>query len=300
MKYILSEIKGLWVAVPTFFTSNNELDIQAFIDHIKRIEQNIDGIVIAGTTGEGILLSITETNLLIQVAYNVTKKPIIFCLTILSRIGMIDILKNLDQTYIQGIMVLPGIYFSTTAENIVDMFDEVIALTKLPLLVYNNPARSGMDLTVEIMEMVFDKHHKQIIGIKECSGKAYRISELLQFFGRKQYLCSVMTGDDVLFIDSLKHGATGIISVAGNIVPLLMRQILHNYKSDLSQDFVDIWNSFVKSLKFFPNPQGVKIVACDLLNKQYFFRAFLSQYNHAQKKVLDNIVRDLRTQAWIA
>ena len=115
-------IFGLWVAIPTFFTDNYAIDLDTFTKHISSIHQDINGFVIAGTTGEGILLTISEINDLINAASLVTKKPIFVCLSIINYCDTVNFLQQIDQSRIQGLMILPGVYFSTTRQNILEMF----------------------------------------------------------------------------------------------------------------------------------------------------------------------------------
>ena len=93
-----------------------------------------------------------------------------------------------------------------------------------------------------------------------------------------------MTGDDILFIKSVQAGAAGIISVAGNLVPILMKELMCN--ESIPEKTLNTWNHLIQTLRLFPNPQGVKLVLGEQLKKPFVCRAFLSKFHEKERDLL--------------
>ena len=194
----------LITAVCTPLGEDDQLDMKSFHRLLQHQKKGADGVVIAGTTGQGTLLTSSEKGQLLKAAqdYPFSRG---FCV---SDLNYDNVLKNIDLAAkfdTQFLLLTPLFFVRSTQEAIAEFFLEILNQSPCPVILYNNPSRVG----VAIENSVYDalRGHKNLLGVKESGGKT----------DLKGIQIPVFCGDDDRIIDYKKQGAVGAISVLSNV-----------------------------------------------------------------------------------
>lgn len=214
---------GSIVALVTPFTAQGEIDFEA-VDRLVdfHCSNGSDGIVIAGTTGESATLQGREfCELLRRVIDRANGR-----LPILAGTGSASTAVAIDQTGMaaeqgaDGALVVTPYYNKPTQDGLVAHFVAIADAVDLDLLLYNVPSRTAIDMQPATVERL--AAHSRIVGIKEAVPDGARIEELCARCGPE---FSVLSGDDNSCLDAMRQGASGVVSVAANVVPGPMHQL---------------------------------------------------------------------------
>jgi dihydrodipicolinate synthase/N-acetylneuraminate lyase len=261
---------GVWAALPTFFHQKNTLNLELWIDYLNHYNHKWDGVVIGGSTGEGVYLSLEELKILIQCARNLMPKKNIFA-GIFSFTVEDAILraKTIGKSGGTGVLITLPPYVCLDSLSAIGFFKHVISATQdlnLSWIIYNNPIRIGTDFTLhQFKNLVQALPEANIIGYKDSSGDSKRAS-LWNLFLNDQTLnnkkYSYFCGNDDEWITSSKHSVQGIISVAACVFP---DRFIEIFKGDLSQE--DAFYLMIKQFKKLPNPLALKAVLSGLYNE---------------------------------
>ena len=269
----LSIFSGVGVAVVTPFDENNNIDEQAIYticDYL--LENKISYVVVQGTTGESSTLDEKEktiVNRLFVKAFR-NKIPLVLGLSSNNTQELCSQIKNIDLDGFEAIMSVCPYYNKPSQDGIYQHFIKISKVSSKPILLYNVPSRTGVNISNETIINIFNDT-SNIIGIKEASGDINRIKELKSAL-KESFL--IISGDDFTMIDSIRNGACGIISVAANLYPSLMvktyNQLLFEKqnKNETNNNLNDknfILKNFIKLIFQESNPSGIKY-AMSLLN----------------------------------
>lgn len=214
------------VAIVTPFNKDG-IDIYALEKLIERqISAGTKGIVVCGTTGEGTLLTRTERTLLIKESVRISKKriPIIVGCSSSSTAESVEFAMESEHLGADAILVMTPFYVKPSARGIIHHFNQIHNAMRLPIIIYNHPGRSGIDLSIDILKELFK--FERVVSLKDSNTDLSRVSKLTKFLKKNDTLLS---GDDPTAIDYLKEGGHGCISVTANIMP------------KLCQDVMDMW-----------------------------------------------------------
>ena len=210
-------------ALVTPFTNGGKVDAAA-VDRLVdfHLENGSDGLVVAGTTGEASTLSRAEfCSLLEQVVKRVAGRiPVIAGTGSASTAATVAQTKTAAEIGADAALVVTPYYNRPPQRGLAEHFMAVAEGAGLPVLMYNVPARTGVDLLPGTVEQLHE--HPLIAGIKEAVADAGRMEELLRFSGPG--FC-VLSGDDASCLASIKQGAAGVVSVAANVVPAHMHRL---------------------------------------------------------------------------
>jgi len=269
----LSIFSGVGVAVVTPFDENNNIDEKAIYtisDYL--LENKISYVVIQGTTGESSTLDKKEkirVNKIFVKAFR-NKIPLVLGLSSNNTLELCSQIKNTDLDGFEAIMSVCPYYNKPSQDGIYQHFIKISKVSPKPILLYNVPSRTGVNISNETIINIFNDTNN-IIGIKEASGDVNRIKELKSTL-KETFL--IISGDDFTMIDSIRNGACGIISVAANLYPSLMvntyNQLLFEKqnKNEIDSNLNDknfILKNFIKLIFQESNPSGIKY-AMSLLN----------------------------------
>ncbi|RXJ82899.1 4-hydroxy-tetrahydrodipicolinate synthase [Arcobacter cloacae] len=212
-------ITGSMTALITPF-KNGKVDLQKYESLIKRqIEQGIDAVVPVGTTGESATLSHNEHKECIEVAVAVCKGSGV---KVIAGAGSnatheaCDIAKHAQDVGADGLLSVTPYYNKPTQEGLYQHYKAIANSVEIPVMLYNVPGRTGVDLSAETTIRLFDDV-KNIYAIKEATGSLERAISLIS--QRKDLI--VISGDDSVDFPMLASGSKGIISVTANILPNL-------------------------------------------------------------------------------
>jgi len=213
------EIRGAMVALVTPFR-NDRIDraaVKKLIDYM--IENGIDAIIPCGTTGESATLSHEEHDEMIEITLDLTggRVPVIAGTGSNSTREAVRLTKHAAQAGAQAALLITPYYNRPTQEGLYQHFLAVSEASDLPLVLYNVPGRTGVNLLPPTVARLAE--HKNIIGIKEASGSLPQAMEILTLCPPKFLLLS---GEDMLNLPLYAIGAQGTISVIANVAPQLV------------------------------------------------------------------------------
>lgn len=208
--------RGAITALVTPFR-NGRLDEEAYRELIDwQIRQGVDGIVPCGTTGESATLSHEEHNRVIDIAVDEARGrvPVIAGTGSNSTAEAIRLTRHAKEAGADGALLITPYYNKPTQEGLYQHYRRVAEETKFPLILYNVPSRTGVNLLPETVARLAGI--PDVVGIKEATGDLRQVSEVLEKCGDR---ISVLSGDDFTVLPLLCLGGRGVISVVSNVAP---------------------------------------------------------------------------------
>ena len=210
--------KGSNVALVTPF-KNNKLDEETYIKLIHfHIENGTNGLVPAGTTGESPTLSHQEHEKVIELCVQESngKLPVFAGTGSNSTEEAISLTTHAEKMGADGALIVTPYYNKPTQEGLYQHYKAINDNCGIPIIIYNIPGRSVIDMSVETMARLYEL--KNIIGVKDATGDLNRVDQTLKKLG-KDFL--QLTGNDDNALEFNKRGGEGAISVTANIAPKL-------------------------------------------------------------------------------
>lgn len=212
--------KGSMPALITPFDENGDVDEKAFRALVEwQIAEGSHGLVPVGTTGESPTLSHDEHKRIVEICVEVANKrvPVIAGAGSNNTAESIDFAKHAESVGADAILVVTPYYNKPNQRGLKAHFGAIAEATKLPIIIYNIPGRSIIDMTIETMSELFDKY-ENIVGLKDATGDLSRPSKQRHIVG-KDYI--QLSGEDMTAIGFNAQGGTGCISVTANVAPRL-------------------------------------------------------------------------------
>nr|WP_253307599.1 4-hydroxy-tetrahydrodipicolinate synthase [Rickettsia endosymbiont of Ceutorhynchus assimilis] len=285
--------KGLITAVITPF-KNNKLDLTSLEKILKyQMAAEIDGIVVAGSTGEGSSLSFEEYKLLLQTSKEIINKciPVIAGCSSNNTAYAVELAAESTKIKVDGFMASPPSYLKPTQEGIYKHFEAVHEASNLPIMLYSAPSRSGVDFADETILNLAKL--PRIVALKDCGvdlERPLRIREI----AAKDF--NLLTGNDEVALAYSAQGGVGWVSVAANIAPKLCKELLDKwYKSDVAgsleihQQLLPLYKAlFVES-----NPIPVKYAAHYLGLSSNEIRLPLTEASRNTKQQIEEAIKKL-------
>ena len=256
---------GSGVAVVTPFNENG-IDFKKLEELLNwHVENNTDAIVICGTTGEGSTMTDEEKKKAIQTTVEIINKRI----PVVAGVGTNNTLKTLElskfskEVGADALLVITPYYNKNKKKGLYEHFKIINDQVNLPIMAYNVPSRTGMNITPE--DLLNLSTLKNITSIKEASGN---ISQAILY--RK--LCpqiDLYSGNDDQIVALMSIGAKGTISVAANILPKVIHDMTHHYINGKTNEALELqlkYLDFINSLFIETNPIPIK-TALNLIGK---------------------------------
>ena len=256
--------KGSNVALITPFKDNN-LDEENYIKLINfHLENNTNGLVPAGTTGESPTLSHREHEKVIELCIKEAKGkiPVIAGTGSNSTEEAVALTKHAERAGADAALVVTPYYNKPTQEGLYQHYKTINDNTGLPIIIYNIPSRCVIDMSVDTMARLFEL--KNIAGVKDATGDLNRLDETIKKLGHEFIQ---LTGEDGLAFKFNKRGGVGIISVTANIAPKLCSDMQRYSKSKSDNEIKEaeridqLLQPLHKSLFIESNPAPVKYAA---------------------------------------
>lgn len=252
------EWKGVFPAVTTKFTDNDELDLSLFEKNLQaQIKAGVAGIIIGGSLGESSTITTEELGQLVASGLKVTdgKIPVVVNIATGSTREAVAIAQQIKAWGADGIMLLPPMRYKSTPEETVLFFRTVATATDLPVLLYNNPVDYKTEITIDMFDAL--KDIPTIQAVKESTRDVSNIIRMRNNFGdRYKILCGV----DTLTFEELSSGADGL--VAGLVCAFPRETVaIYNYiKNNQHQQALEIYRWFMPLLEFDITPQLVQYI----------------------------------------
>ena len=256
--------KGSNVALITPF-KNNMLDEDNYIKLINfHLENGTNGLVPAGTTGECPTLSHDEHQKVIQLCVSETKGkvPVIAGTGSNSTEEAISLSKHAEKAGADGVLIVTPYYNKPTQEGLYQHYKSINDNCGLPIIIYNIPSRSVVDMSVDTMARLFEL--KNIVGVKDATGDLNRVDQQKAKMGNEFIQ---LTGNDDNAFEFNKRGGVGSISVTANIAPKLCSEFQKFSKSNSDNEFKEaqrldqILQPLHNTLFIESNPSPVKYAA---------------------------------------
>jgi 4-hydroxy-tetrahydrodipicolinate synthase len=250
---------GTYTAIVTPF-KENKIDESAFEKLVKaQIRGGVDGIVPVGTTGESPTLDYEEHIRVVELAvkYAAGKIKVLAGTGANSTKEAIYLTKAAEEAGADGSLQVAPYYNKPTQEGLFQHFHAIARATKLPLMLYSIPGRCGVEIAVETVNRLAHDV-MSIVGIKEAGGNADRVSQLRAALGPR---FTIMSGDDALTLPFMAVGAHGVISVASNIIPREVAQMVKAFSMGQFEVALKLHQRFYpifKDLFIETNPVPVK------------------------------------------
>ncbi|MBI3015816.1 MAG: 4-hydroxy-tetrahydrodipicolinate synthase [Candidatus Tectomicrobia bacterium] len=225
--------RGSIVAIVTPFR-DGRVDEDAFRKLIEfHIREGTDAIVPCGTTGESATLSHEEHERVVEIAVETAAKrvPIIAGTGSNSTAEAIRLTQHAREAGADGALLITPYYNKPTQEGLFQHFKAVAAAADVPIVLYNVPSRTGVNLLPQTIARLAGVSN--IVAVKEASGSLTQVSEIVALCGEK---ITVLSGDDPLTLPMLAVGARGVISVTANVAPGQVAALIKAFESgDLAQ-----------------------------------------------------------------
>lgn len=291
------KLQGVWTALITPFKEDGSIDWQAYDKLIERqIEANVTGIVISGTTGESPTLTDEECTELIKRAKLKTDGK---CL-IMAGTGTNNTLKSIEKTKMAEvagadlILLVNPYYNKPTQEGLYRHFKSIAQCTKLPVFLYNIKGRTGVNLETSTLNKLANEI-KNIVGVKEASGDLEQIKNVCDL---KLDNFTVLSGDDNITFKTIKdYGINGVISVASNIIP---KEIVNMVSLTLSGNIPEAekinndLNNLFKILFIETNPIPVKYAVYKMGLCQNIYRLPMCEIGEENGRLVEKELKEMK------
>lgn len=261
----MKELKGLGTALITPFKADKSVDYDALSRLLDtQLTGSVDYIVVLGTTGEAATMTEKEreeVRTFIRQYVN-GRIPLVLgvggnCTTVVC-----ESLKTKDLTGYEAILSVCPYYNKPNQEGLYQHFCAVAKASPIPIILYNVPGRTGVNLLPETVMRIYEAQPEKIVGIKEASGNVEQIKHLINLInteGNKRKAINlplVISGDDGIACEIMQAGGAGLISVASNAFPQDFYDIVHK-KDQVKQAK---YENMVRLLFKEGNPVGIKAV----------------------------------------
>ena len=216
--------KGTFTALVTPFR-NNLVDAEAFEALVDRqIEAGIEGVVPVGTTGESPTLNHDEHLRVIELTVRRARKRtmVVAGTGSNSTAEAIEYTQAAEEIGADAALLVAPYYNKPTQEGLYQHFMAIAKNTKLPLVLYSIPGRCGIEIAVDTVQRLA-RDARNIVAIKEAGGSVDRVSRLRQVLPDE---FAILSGDDSLTVPFMSVGACGLISVASNLIPQPVKQMV--------------------------------------------------------------------------
>ncbi len=287
----MSIFKGSGVAIITPFNENG-IDYEKLRELLEwHIKESTDAIIICGTTGEAATMTEQEKKDAIKFTVDVINKriPVIAGTGGNNTKAAIEMSLYAESVGVDGLLVVTPYYNKTNAEGLIMHFKAINDAVKTPIILYNVPGRTNMNITPETLLKLIQLNN--VIAIKEASGDLSQVAKMKALCQDK---IDIYSGNDDLIIPTLSLGGIGVISVAANIIPKEIHDMCDLYlngdcfkATKLQLDYLELLNDlFIET-----NPIPVKTAMNIMKMNVGELRLPLYKINDKNKKTLENTLK---------
>ena len=296
----MKELKGLGTALITPFKADKSVDYEALARLLDtQLTGAVDYIVVLGTTGEAATMTADEKYEVRQFIVNYVKQspitnhqspiPLVLGVGGNNTAAVTSELEGMQNELILDFTAILSVcpyYNKPNQEGLYQHFCAIAEASPIPVILYNVPGRTGVNLLPETVMRIWEAHPDKIAGIKEASGNVEQIKRLMDERRKANADFLVISGDDGIACEIMEAGGAGLISVASNAFPEDFHAIVHN-KDQAKQAQYD---QMVKLLFKEGNPVGIKAVLAQKGIIQNYLRLPLVP---ASKELQEEIKKEL-------
>lgn len=296
-----NKFKGVFTALVTPFTEYNTVDY-ASLERIvnAQIEAGIDGLVPCGTTGESPTLSHEEHARVIAqtIKYAKGRVPVIAGTGSNATSEAISLSQHAQDAGADAVLLVNPYYNKPTQKGLYLHFKAIAESVSIPCILYNIKGRTGINLETETLTRL-ENECPNIVAVKEASGDMHQMCDVI---ASKKKGFSVLSGDDNLSLELIKNGGDGVISVASNIFPREMTEMIHaaldgNFEK---ADRLNAWFAdFFKVCFIETNPIPIKTAMAYAGHCKEIFRLPIcslekEEHRNALLSIVDKMLSDIR------
>ncbi len=299
----MAKIQGAFTAMVTPMKEDGSIDFDCLQKNVRfQLEGGIDGLVPLGTTAETPTLDESEEDKIISIVMEEVrsfekktgkKLPIILGAGSNNTKDAVRYAERAKKNGADAALVVTPYYNKPSDEGVFRHF-EAVSKVGIPIVVYNIQGRTGRNIQTSLLERIASLPN--IAGVKEASGSIVQMMEVIEKIKAKNPDFSVMSGDDGLTLPLMAAGGDGVISVATNVIPSLMTELVHLC---LKGDFVEARKMHYRLQPFFRaefcdgNPSSVKYAMKVKNLSEDYVRLPLSQVTETAKKTIEDALKSL-------
>ncbi len=218
--------RGVIPALVTPFREDLSVDYEGLARNLDYMEKYVDAFVPCGTTGEASTLGYEEHVEVVRYVAETSKLPVIGGSGSNSTKEAIWLTKEVEKAGAEAAMLVTPYYNKPNDDGLLEHYKAVAREVSIPLLVYNIPGRTGINVSPKLMAKLAEIDN--IVGVKEASGNLKQVSDIIRLVKKKDFV--VLSGDDFLTLPILAVGGKGVISVAANVAPHLMKDLVRSFE----------------------------------------------------------------------
>ncbi len=287
--------QGIGTAIVTPFNENMEVDY-GDLRNLTQLQVNAgtDAIIVLGTTGESPTITTEERKQIVKTVVDEVKGkiPVIVGTGTNSAVDVIANNKMAEASGADGLLIVTPYYNKSTQEGLYRSFKFYADNTKLPIILYNVPGRTGVNFAINTV-LKLARECDNIVGIKEAGGNISYVAELI---ARKPKKLKVYSGNDDQALPLMALGGDGVISVAGNIIPGKMVELSHAILDgdyEKAQKINIRFNKLMNDLFLEVNPIPVKYAGVLLKLWDNSLRLPLVTMSDEKAEILTQTMKDL-------
>ena len=267
----MDKLKGLGTALVTPFDANGKVDYEALARLLDtQLSGHVDYLVVLGTTGEAATMTADEkreVRTFIRKYVN-GRLPLVLGVGGNNTAAVCESLRAIDLSGFAAILSVCPYYNKPNQEGLFQHFCAIAEASPIPVILYNVPGRTGVNLLSETVMRIYNAHPDKIVAIKEASGNLEQIKDLINLTANaseRSYSDSgltgkagllVISGDDALACEVMQAGGAGLISVASNAFPEDFWDIVHKKDQAKQAQYAEM----IRLLFAEGNPVGIKAV----------------------------------------
>ncbi|MBQ4850124.1 4-hydroxy-tetrahydrodipicolinate synthase [Pseudoalteromonas sp. MMG012] len=245
----------LWTALVTPFDANNQVDYDTLHSLVNEQAQANNGILLLGSTGEGLALSSAEHKCIVETVCNMQLDvPIMVAVGGMNLQDQSEWVAFCNSQPIHALLLGSPLYTKPGVVGQTQWFDTLLSATDLPCMLYNVPGRSGVSITPQVLKNL--AHHTNLWALKEASGDI----GVFEAFRKANPTLAIFSGDDGLMPYFAQAGAAGLVSVAANAWPKQTAEFVRRSLAGTFPNLFTTWTDAVNSLFSVANPIPVKVL----------------------------------------
>ena len=292
----MKRFRGTGVAIVTPFKNDSSIDFSALgrvIDHV--VKGGVNYIVAMGTTGEASTLTKDEKQAVISYVMETvdSRVPVVIGIGGNNTSEVVHDIREMELEGVDGILSVTPYYNKPNQKGIVQHFKAVADSTPLPVIIYNIPSRTSVNITSDTCIEIANEC-ENIVAVKEASGD---IAQIMRIIKGKPDNFLVISGDDMMTIPVIAAGGSGVISVLANAFPAECSELVNNalkYNFKVSRDIHFRFMEAIELLIADGNPAGAKAFLCSMNICQNVLRLPLVTVNKTINARIQKFVEEYR------
>jgi len=290
------QFTGTGVAIVTPFCNDLTVDYNALLKITNHcVNGEVDYIVVLGTTGETATLNANEKREIVRCVVSTVagRVPVVMGIGGNDTAEVIQEIKHADFKDISGLLSVTPYYNRPAQAGLIEHFKAVAAACPVPVIIYNVPPRTGVNMTAETT-LTLAHEVDNIVAVKEASGM---LSQMMKIIKERPKNFSVISGDDAISLPLMVVGGQGVISVAANAFP---REVSTIIRTSINNNYIDAQKAHYSILNIFDalfidgNPAGIKAALNILGLSQNVLRLPLVPVTEKTYKLLETLIDQLK------